>query len=244
MKKYNLLINDIKTPVFTLADLEANARTVSQRADSSMHRVVRLYYLTRYLVVQYETLFGLIPIQVWNEYRNALDHYIRHITDAGSGHVKSMEGHFQRALLDICKLHCHGVGDLFVKRYKEIDGKALTLVDNGNFAGSVRAAQDAANAMFMRAKVIDLALGDDAQQNDEVLSTYLEAAYAHFSLLQMLRDKRSEIDRAYQAATAIKHESRKEHIFLALIAKLIAWVLGLTGAGAIATKLFKLPISF
>lgn len=171
MKKYNLLINDIKTPVFTLADLEANARTVSQRADSSMHRVVRLYYLTRYLVVQYETLFRLIPIQVWNEYRNALDHYIRHITDAGSGHVKSMEGHFQRALLDICKLHCHGVGDLFVKRYKEIDGKALTLVDNGNFAGSVRAAQDAANAMFMRAKVIDLALGDDAQQNDEVLST-------------------------------------------------------------------------
>jgi hypothetical protein len=234
MNKTKLALEKLAEPVETKTELLAKAAKVAEFAPPDMRRMVELYYLTRYMVVLHEANFDAIPIQVWNEYRNALDHLIRHLTNVGGGHVKSMEGHIQRALLDICKLHCHRTNDLITLKLNEIDAKVLSLLDNGAFAQNLREKHDVARELFINAKTIDLALGDDAMQNKKVLDQYLDATYSHFEVLELLRSRRHDIINAQTTITVIKAETTWEHLVVSLAAKGIWYVLT-AGGGALVT---------
>ena len=102
----------------TLDELKASVNEqVGAVTDVNLQHSTRLYLYTRYFVVVFESRYGAIPIQVWNEYRNALDHFFRFQLDGGASeaqdHMQKMDGHLQRAALDILKIFCHNA-PLFV----------------------------------------------------------------------------------------------------------------------------------
>lgn len=231
-----LLGRDIPRDYETRAILEEDAHAIASLAPHEYTQTTYLYFIARYLVVVYEISFGQIPIQVWNEYRNAFDHYIRHITkDSGdtTDHVKKIEGHIQRAVLDISKVFCHDTEDMLNSDVAVLHKPSLMLIDNGTFFYGIEARFENAKDNFIKAKVFDLTLGDDARHNSKIISMYLDAVYSYIDIQRTLRDRRKDISEAKIRHDAIKRESADEHVKLSLIAKFI-W----TGVVAICTLIF------
>ncbi|MBK6639240.1 MAG: hypothetical protein IPG34_17235 [Rhodocyclaceae bacterium] len=85
-----------------------------QGHDVELKDGVNVYFLTKQVIALYEAQINYLPLQVYNEMRNALDHYMRAITFSGltqpnerrRHHINKMTGHLQRALLDVIKLTC------------------------------------------------------------------------------------------------------------------------------------------
>lgn len=223
-----ILQRDIPSDYTTRDLLEADARKISELAPAEFRQATYLYFLARYLVVVYEVSFAELPIQVWNEYRSALDHFFRHLTGGeanSSGHVKKMEGHLQRAVLDICKILCHDTESVLDGKLAKLHRASLALVDNGSFLSSLEAAFDKAQQAFRRAKTRDHALGDGADSNNAMLGNYLDAVYSYIKTQNMLRDRRDAIDDAWIRYSAIHRESAIEHVKLSLLSKLL-WAVG------------------
>lgn len=106
-----------KTP----AELLQAAELTSAGAEKSYCHAAYLYFIARFMVAVYEARMGRLPIQVWNEYRNALDHFMRFVTnpvDENTAQLSRMEGHIQRAVLDICKFFCHAMEERMVELTK------------------------------------------------------------------------------------------------------------------------------
>lgn len=228
MSKTTLLERNIPSDYENRKILEEDANLISELAPPEYKQITYLYYIARYLVVVYETAFSAIPIQVWNEYRNAFDHYIRHITkqkEDTTDHIKKIEGHIQRAVLDVAKLICHHTEDLLAKDIDLLNKNALMLIDNGGFYNSLLSEFDRARSLFVRAKTIDIVLGEDANHNNKILSAYLDSVYGYINVQVILRNKRKDIQNAYTQYLAIRHESKTEHILLSLAGKAI-WVGG------------------
>ncbi|MBE0491312.1 MAG: hypothetical protein IBX44_03560 [Sulfurospirillum sp.] len=87
----------------TKDELLQKAGEQSNKVEEKYKQSIFLYFIARYFVSVHEAKFGTIPIQVWNEYRNALDHFFRNLTNNDPAHIGKMEGHIQRAVLDILK---------------------------------------------------------------------------------------------------------------------------------------------
>ena len=78
-----MAVNQGQINIFdTKEELLAEAQKQAQRVEEfNLKKATKLYFLARYFVAVYESRFSQIPIQVWNEYRNALDHYFRYLTE-------------------------------------------------------------------------------------------------------------------------------------------------------------------
>lgn len=248
----------------TKKELEAAAEYTATKASSpELQQVVYLYFLARYLVVIFETSFAGLPIQVWNEYRNALDHYIRHLTQQPADttdHLRKLEGHVQRAVLDVSKLLCHKKYERLSTKISTESREALRLVDNGDFVTHLENQLERALKEFETAKMQDLSLGDDAKNNREILGQYLDAYYAIAEAEEYWASKREAIQKATTHMSALKataaHQSSREHVRDSLVAKFIWTVAGFilfvafdvatADDGYVATKLLKLSnmISF
>lgn len=225
-----LLSRDIPRDYETRKLLEEDASAIANLAPSEYIQTTYLYYIARYLVVVYEVSFGQIPIQVWNEYRNAFDHHVRHITKNSNdttNHVKKIEGHIQRAVLDISKMFCHDTEDMLNSAIAVLHKPSLILIDNGAFLSNIENHFDKAKEAFIKAKVLDLTLGDDARHNSSIISLYLDAVYCYIDIQHTLRDRRIDISDARVSFDALRSESSDEHIKSSLKAKVI-W------AGALA----------
>lgn len=219
-----LLSRDIPREYETRENLEGDAHDIAKLAPSGFTQTTYLYFIARYLVVVYEVSFGQIPIQVWNEYRNAFDHYIRHITKCSSDttdHVKKIEGHIQRAVLDISKVFCHDTADMLNSAVALLHKPSLILIDNGTFLSNLETRFDNAKDSFTKAKVLDLTLGDDAKHNSNIISMYLDAVYCYIEIQRILRDRREDISDAKIRYDALHKESADEHVMLSLKAKVI-----------------------
>ena len=96
-------------------DLLSAAEKQSSKVEKNYKHSTYLYFIARYFVSVYESRHGEIPIGVWNEYRNAIDHFFRFLTNEKGNinnqgvpcQLEKMEGHLQRAALDIMKILCH-----------------------------------------------------------------------------------------------------------------------------------------
>jgi len=209
------------------AALEEKAKQVANTAEPSEYeQSVYLYFIARYFVSIYEAKFSEIPLQVWNEYRNALDHYFRHITSGGKGsHIEKLECHIQRAVLDVAKLFCHDSQSHIEELINKEDPKCLRLIDNGQFNTHLQKLKTNAIRSFSEAKTGDSALGSDAAKDNEILSAYLEACYGFIALEELIESKRQAIDQLSSQMDSIKHEASKhafkEHVFASLTAKII-----------------------
>ena len=167
----------------------------------ALRKPTKLYYITRYFVAVYESRYGEIPIQVWNEYRNALDHYFRHIThnappDKSELHLYKMEGHLQRAALDVLKLLCHRTQDSIKQERESYSPAVLRLVADGSFLSGLTESLTEAEKHLLQAKVFDQKLGSGAQHDDEVLSMYLDAAFSFDRIKLNFLSQASEIEKA------------------------------------------------
>ena len=169
---------------------------------AELREPARLYFITRYFVAVFESRHGELPIQVWNEYRNALDHFFRYLKTADSNigesddeskNIHKMKGHLQRACLDVLKLFCHRTDeqlDALLNRYKP---EVLALVDNNSFYPRVITSRIEAHKNFEKSKVFDLQLGENARHNADVLTSYLNAAFSYDEVIYNCLIKEEEI---------------------------------------------------
>ena len=174
-------------PYLTYASTEELLSGAKRQADAveaaGYRRTVQLYYIARYFVSLYESRDQKVPLQVWNEYRNAFDHFARHLTvapdlarDDEHHHLNKMEGHVQRAVLDICKFLCLYY-DSFYQETVLADVDTLRLVSNGDFLKEANQVYASAKAQLLRAKQSDSNLGETPVVNDDVVTEYCNAVF-------------------------------------------------------------------
>lgn len=188
-----------KTPDQVLEAAEA----ISRQAPREFRRSVYLYYMTRYWVSVHEARNHEIPIQVWNEYHNALDHFNRLLTQPGTSvedkvavdhhNLPRMENHILRALLDIMKLFCVRVGDQFDTLLMQYEAEALSLVDQGRFKRNYLKMNREAEARLEHAKTTDHQLSQGDVGEDVVIRNYLAACFAYDELVSYIQDKVDDI---------------------------------------------------
>jgi hypothetical protein len=198
----------------TRAALCEAAAAATVAVASQLRQSAFLYYMARYLVAVYEAQQLVLPIQVWNDYRNALDHFMRHITAASNGdflhtndhHLEKMEGHLQRAVLDVCKM-------LYVTKEEWVDRElahwgddVLDLMDGGHFRAQLITIKHEARALMEAAKVGDFSLGRDTATNVQIVERFLDAFYAMARLGEALESRQLALANA-KRQLALKHEN-------------------------------------
>ena len=196
-------------------------------------RTVELYYVARYLVSVFESREQELPIQVWNEYRNALDHFARHLTvspdivsEDDHHHLRKMEGHIQRAALDICKFLCIYFSD----RYKvdiASQGDVMALVTDGAFLTRANELAAIAEATLLQAKEVDSNLGEDAEANRDVVRLYCEAVFAYKRIETLYRQNNENITRARLNSRRVASISIGKQALIAVAVAVASFLLGL-----------------
>ena len=222
-------------PKFASADeIFTKAGETSNSVPETLRYSIFLYYLSRYFVAVFEARFGRLPLQVWNEYRNTLDHFFRHVTKAdqgkvfvdSSGHLQKMEGHAQRAVLDICKISClfnqRHLDDLIIEHGRDV----LELVDNGTFYSDLLAKRQHAILAFERAKIADSGLGSDNAANKDVVHTYVQAVFNFQILIASFDDRADAILRCRERVVSLKHHSGLRKLFSEVAVHLISAAIG------------------
>lgn len=183
------------------------AYTVTTNTHINYKRATFLYYIARIMVASYEAIAQALPIQVWNEYRNSLDHLMRYTADPSETtlvHLERVESHIQRAVLDICKYLCLEMHDI-IARLIERDGvECLRLVDNGAFYTKILNLTASAEEKFTKAKISDNQLGKYFTPNDEVIRRYLEPCFLYLNVQSLFRENRDKIETAAHHLLSIK----------------------------------------
>lgn len=194
-----------------LDEIISKAKTQSNNAPKALKECVFTYYIARYMSAYFDTHVSprKLPGQVWNEYRNALDHFMRHVTSQPSfdyteetqskstdnSQLKAMKGHAQRAALDSMKL----VIDLIIKKSAQIEKdhpKAVLLNvfdDDETFYDKNKLLRSSVRANHYEASTFDSNLGEKNSDNVEVLKLFLNASASAATLLKFINRKLPEI---------------------------------------------------
>ena len=179
---HNLTIQAIENLSIDADKFRENALKVSALAnDQELKEAVYLYFLTKQAASIYEAKIQYLPLQVYNEMRNALDHYFRAVisTDASSraSHIRKVEGHLQRAFLDITKLTCAESMEIINRTHARIGEPGLSLANNGEYIKNFTDLKVNAEETLITAKLNEYSLGDGGEAS--VRDTYIEALSAH-----------------------------------------------------------------
>jgi len=208
MQGNQLILFSDKNELLTKAQEEAD------KADEIFKESTKLYFIARYFVSVYESRNYEIPIQVWNEYRNALDHYFRwqtaknnaSVEENPNSHIKKLERHLLRACLDVLKIFIHETLQTSHDWRDQYPKRVYHLVDNGQFYTDLVKSENNIGRAFEKGKMLDAGLGDDPVENGKVLDQYLETAFMADSLLFTL---------IYRQPDFIKAEASFNSIFKA-----------------------------
>lgn len=158
------------------------ANTVVQ--DGEKHKEAAFYYfLLKQLSSLWECESKALPLQVFNEMRNALDHFYRSLIILSgerqeADQLKKMKDHLQRAILDVAKILCAHYSDTIAKRTREIGEKTLGFVDSGEFIKNLTRRQHDAHHAYMVARRSDAKICPN-HENQDVMLDYLKAVIAH-----------------------------------------------------------------
>jgi len=215
------------------------AHEQADKVDSNYQQSTYLYFIARYFVSVFESRYGVIPVQVWNEYRNALDHFFRHLTNNSpkqpsntdgkvAGQLFKMEGHLQRAALDIMKILCHRTKDSVAKIKDSYKAEVLQLVDNGKFYTYLITETNKAEELFERAKIYDNNLGETARLDKEVINKYLDAVFVFDAIKIELINKAAEIEVANNNYKSIHNNASKgstKHHYIVHFTFYVCWTI-------------------
>ena len=199
------------------SDLLESAKLLSNKAGQDYEHSVYLYVIARNMVAIFEVKIRQIPFQVWNEYRNALDHFMRYVSDSlnrNTDQLKKMEGHLQRAVLDTSKYLCIEMLDAVKKLLEQEDQECLRMVDNGEMYEQMHNKIRQTSDKLELAKILDNKLGEGAKHDTQIVSLYLEPAFESLNILDFISDKRADIERVSrelkaQKEHAVREESKK-----------------------------------
>ena len=199
-------------------------------SNSKYKRTVELYYIVRYFVVLYESTASKLPIQVWNEYRNALDHFARHLTltndiskEDQHQHLQKMEGHIQRAVLDISKFLCL----YYIDFYNNIKNKdALSLVTDGSLLTDIETTYIKSREKLKNAKALDSNLGEDASLNTEVLKNYCDAVFSYKEIEDLYNQNLQKITKSQTKYNMLYKKDWRWNTAIGLLIALVFFILG------------------
>jgi len=132
----------------------------------------------------FETEGGTLPVQIFNEIRNAFDHFVRSIVNESDQqkNIGKIEGHIQRALLDVCKLTCLFYQEKVKDIHKRYPHKSLVLVSNGNYIKEFTNREVLCETQLIDAKYSDFLLGENAKENKDVLTKYVQSLISYKDL--------------------------------------------------------------
>ncbi|MEJ1405271.1 MAG: hypothetical protein RPU73_15630 [Candidatus Sedimenticola sp. (ex Thyasira tokunagai)] len=211
MSEKRITTDDKKAYFFqSREELEEAARTISQRAEEKYQHSAYLYFIARFMVSLYESTISKIPIQVWNEYRSSIDHHMRYLTQVDQGNIKQiqrMEGHLQRAILDVCKLYTHRIIDGLEARVEKDSIEILRMVDSGRFYEALRTGIDDLNEVFATTKTHDCDLGNEREVDDSIVGKYLDVSFMAWQLTLIYRRARHDIEVSAATKTNIQAET-------------------------------------
>lgn len=153
--------------------------------DEEMREVVRAYYYTKSAIALCEARGSTLTIQVFNEFRSAVDHYTRAITadnhdnDTREAHLRSTVGHIQRAFLDVAKLGCASIRDAIDQVHSRFGNAVIGQAKEGEYGKKISSLIYVAENALYRAKIEETRLGDDAAKNIAVRDMFFEALTTH-----------------------------------------------------------------
>jgi hypothetical protein len=142
-----------------------------------------LYYnfSLRYFVAYYESRFDTIPLQVYNECRMTLDHFMRFSIDEkdeGNNLNKALN-HIRRGVLDILKLNCFWLQESLLREHKYAPRKALDFVSDGKYIKTFSELQIFAETALWEAKRKESEICSVPEINIRIVENFVEAFLAH-----------------------------------------------------------------
>lgn len=217
-----------------------SARLQANLAPPEFRAMVSLYFVSRYFTVLFEARYGEIPLQVWDEYRKALDHFMQSLTQEKDtikhSQLRKMEDHLFRAAVDILKMFCHrGIKDI-EKELGAYSKKVWLSLNNGDIYHQISLNLYESVSEFEKAKLTGL--GDE--QSFSSLSVYLSPAFKLVNTRDMLQEALPELHQLEKLESNVinqkvnqKVSDKKFQIFGSLAAGI--------GVGAIASIFFDEP---
>jgi len=141
------------------------------------------YFILKQLSALWESESQGLPLQVFNELRNATDHFFRSLVDFGLGHeeeaqLRKARDHLQRAIFDVSKLLCAFYNESLSRRTTAVGERALGLVDQGEFLKELTKKQHVAHSAYIDARQADLKICAEVKASD-VVEKYLLSVLAH-----------------------------------------------------------------
>ena len=135
------------------------ARLVALQAQDPYKQIVEVYYIARYFMSWFESREAPeVPIQVWNEYRMAMDHFMRSLTSEAAeneAQLRRMDAHLQRAALDVLKLLFTSMSDSCSEFFKGYSATAINTLESGEFRTKSKKLRDRAQLQYHDAKLMD-----------------------------------------------------------------------------------------
>lgn len=168
-----------------------------ESCDGALKEAVRLYFLAKQAVIYYDARVSSIPVQVFNELRNALDHFFRSVIYIDGNpaardfyrksHIKKMEGHLQRAFLDVAKLGCGKISEQIDNIHSRFGSKAIARAADGIYARDISALCSHAEALLISAKQSEAQLGGN--NDDDVRQKFILAFAAYVAAADYQKKK-------------------------------------------------------
>jgi hypothetical protein len=181
---------------------------------------VYYHYLIKHYTAVFESYFEVIPpIQIFNESRMAISHFIvakekkEDDKDDSAENMSKAVNHMLRGLLDLLKLNCYELRKKILKEHEKYPPKAIGLVSNGDYIKVFAELKNTAEDCMFKAK-----LGESDRIKTEVANKFIYALDAHDKWLQHQRENCGKII----AALTKYHIIRAGSILFAIITGVVA----------------------
>jgi hypothetical protein len=223
--------NKTEEDVDTLAEnlesfLEAPNRLTETLTDGhkKYKDTVHLYFILKQISAMYEAESKRLPIQVFNEMRNALDHFIRSLIlpddpEREIDNILQMNRHIQRAFLDTSKILCAFYDESSKEKHNRFSDETIGYVEHGDYQKEFTRLQVLAHEKYIDAKLLDYKLGNDGDL--PVRDAYINSVIAHKELSQYQTDNYHKIKWASAKLTITKGLKWTATIIASIIAGII-----------------------
>jgi hypothetical protein len=197
--------------------------------DDKYREAARMYFLMKTSLALYEAEFKLIPIQVYNEMRNAIDHFFRSLTFASSdpdeeiANVTQLSRHLKRAFLDVAKLTCAFYFEKVEAVHNAYPKSVIGAVESGKYLVEFSNRANLAKEAFTHAKISDYKIGGADDNN--VVEAYVRAVIAHKEMAHYQRTNLQNIEYTSTKLAIISKLTQLGTVILGVISGLIVYAI-------------------
>jgi len=163
-----------------------------------------LYYnfSLRYFIAYYEARFDKIPLQVYNEYRMAFDHFMRSFIDKTERNDRDKAlSHTRRGVLDILKLNCFWLQETILQQHKSVPKKVFGFASE--YIKTYSELQILAESALWEAKRKEVEICDDKDKNIEIVKNFITAFLAYLRWDEYQRENTGKIAKSTAEYIAI-----------------------------------------